>query len=155
MNIVIRKATAGDAPAMLSLIRELAEFEKAPDDVTNTVEQLAKDGFSEHPLFHAHVAEVDGQVAGMALYYVAYSTWKGKYVYLDDLIVTEQLRRYHIGQRLFDACVEFAKEQKANQLRWHVLNWNVKAIEFYKKYNCSFEEEWVTCKLSKSQLRSD
>lgn len=153
MKIIIRKATKEDAAAMYHLIKELAEFENAPNEVSNTAGQLAEDGFQEHPLFHAHVAEADGKIVGIALYYIAYSTWKGKYVYLDDLIVTEAFRRHRVGKRLFDACLQFAHEQQANQLRWHVLNWNTSAIKFYEKYNCSFDDEWITCKLTGQQIK--
>lgn len=153
MKIIIRKATKEDAAAMYHLIKELAEFENAPNEVSNTARQLAEDGFREHPLFHAHVAETDGKIVGMALYYIAYSTWKGKYVYLDDLIVTEAFRRHRVGKRLFDACLQFAHEQQANQLRWHVLNWNTSAIKFYEKYRCSFDSEWITCKLTGQQIK--
>jgi GNAT superfamily N-acetyltransferase len=152
MNILIRKAVKADVPAMLNLVKELAAFEKAPNEVTNTIERMEQDGFGDHPVFFAHVAEVNGKVVGMALYYIAYSTWKGKYIYLDDLIVNEQYRRNSIGKKLFDALATLAKEVHANQLRWHVLDWNQPAMDFYGKLNAHFDNEWITCKLSKEQI---
>jgi len=152
MNINIRKATLEDIPFMLSLIKELAIYERAPLEVTTTIESMLKDGFAFHPVYHAHVAEADEKIVGIAVYYVGYSTWKGKMVYLDDLIVTEPMRRYGIGKKLFDAVGKFSKEIGANQLRWHVLDWNTPAIEFYKKLDASLDPTWITCKLTRDQL---
>ena len=139
---------------MLDLIKELALYEKAPEEVTTTVETMTKDGFGSEPIFHASVAEVNGQVVGLAIYYIVYFTWKGKSVYLDDLVVNEKFRTLGIGKKLFDAVGQFAKSIGANQLRWHVLNWNEPAINFYKKYNPSFDPEWITCKFTKEQIET-
>lgn len=152
MKVLIREAKKKDVPAMLQLIKELALYEKASQEVTNTVEQMEEDGFNKSPIFSAYVAEVDSEVIGLAIYYTAYSTWKGKYIYLDDLIVSEQFRKYGIGKKLFDAVSNSAKSSGAKQLRWHVLDWNEPAINFYKKYNASFESEWITCKLTRQQI---
>lgn len=152
MKITTRKAVKKDVPAILVLIKELANYEKAPQEVTNTIERIEQDGFGEHPSFFAHVAEADGMIAGVAIYYDAYSTWKGKYIYLDDIVITEKFRGKGIGKQLFDAVGVFAKSKEANLLRWHVLEWNEPAINFYKKYNANLDPEWVTCKLMKADL---
>ncbi|MBA3649149.1 MAG: GNAT family N-acetyltransferase [Chitinophagales bacterium] len=152
MSITIRKAEKKDVPAMLGLIKELALYEKALDQVTNTVGDMEKDGFGNQPIFSAYLAEVNNEVAGIAIYYIAYSTWKGKYIYLDDFIVNEDFRRYGIGKKLFEAVGYAAKMIGANQFRWHVLNWNEPAINFYKKYDASLDPEWITCKLTKEQI---
>lgn len=152
MDIQVRNAQAGDVPAMLSLIRELAEYEKAPQEVTNTAESMLQDGFGETPSYFAQVAEVNGAIVGVALYYPAYSTWKGKYIYLDDIIVTQHFRGQGIGKKLFDAVGTFAKATGANLLRWHVLDWNEPAINFYRKYNAHLDPEWITCKLTKQDI---
>ena len=152
MNIVIRKGTKQDLPALLQLIYELAEFEKAPDAVTNTVADMEKDGFGDKPVFEFHVAELNGEIVGVALYFVKYSTWKGKGLYLDDLIVTEKHRGKGIGKLLLDKVIEVARETGAKQLHWQVLDWNTPAIEFYKKLNVSIEAEWLDCKMTEEQI---
>lgn len=152
MEVAIRIAEKKDVPQMLALIRELADYEKAPLEVHNTVERMEKDGFGEQPIFYSHIAEVEGQVVGVAIYYQAYSTWKGSYIYLDDIVITEEFRGKGIGKKLFDAVGAFAKNAGANLLRWHVLEWNEPAINFYKKYNAVLDPEWITCKLTRQQL---
>jgi len=148
--ILIRKATKVDMPAVHGLIKELAAFEKAPDAVTNTLEDMIEDCFGKNPpVFGCHVAELDGKLVGMAIYYIKYSTWKGKGLYLEDLIVTEKLRGKGIGKKLFDAYVLEAKAMGVNQLHWQVLDWNTPAIEFYKKLGASIEAEWLDCKINK------
>lgn len=152
MEVTIRKAAAGDVTAMLALIRELAEYEKAPLEVTNTADRMLQDGFGERPSYFAQVAEVNGIVVGVALFYPAYSTWKGKYIYLDDIIVTQEFRGKGIGKLLFDAVGAFARETEANLLRWHVLEWNEPAINFYRKYKAHLDPEWITGKLTKADI---
>lgn len=152
MNIIIRKAVKGDMPQVLELIKELALYEKAPEEVTNTVENMIKDGFDEPPVFLCDVAEIDNTVVGMAIYFIKYSTWKGKGIYLDDILVTEKMRGNGIGKLLFDNVVKVSLETGAKQLHWQVLDWNTPAINFYKKYPTDFDNEWVNCKLTKSQL---
>ncbi len=152
MEVVIRTAEKRDVPGMLALIKELAAYEKAPREVTNTLERMEEDGFAGHPSFFSHVAELDGSIIGVAVYYKAYSTWKGNYIYLDDIIITEKHRGKGIGKKLFDAVGAFAKGCNANLLRWHVLEWNEPAINFYRKYNAVLDPEWITCKLSEEQL---
>ncbi len=131
----IRDADKGDMPALVSLIKELAHFEKAPDAVIVTVNDLVRDGFGKKPCFKSFVAELDGEVIGMALVYTGYSTWKGKMVYLDDLIVKESHRNKGIGKLLLDEVIRYAAKEKARVLKWQVLRWNKDAIRFYKRYN--------------------
>lgn len=145
--IKIRKGTKTDLPRALELIKELALYEKAPEQVTNTVERMEEDGFGEHPIYGFIVAEEDGVIHGMSIYYWRYSTWKGKRIYLEDLIVTESQRGLGIGKLLFDKTIEIGKEQGATGMMWQVLDWNEPAINFYRKYGASIEEEWLNCSL--------
>lgn len=147
MQINIRRAVKEDCPRLLELITELAIYEKAPNDVTVTMDHFAESGFGEHPVWWAFVAEVDGKVEGFALYYIRYSTWKGQAMYLEDIIVTESMRGKKLGKLLFDRLIEEAKEKKWSRIIWQVLDWNEPAINFYKKYNASFDDEWVNCSL--------
>ena len=152
MNVIIRKAIKEDMPAVLELIKELALYEKAPQEVTNTVEDMVKDGFGINPVFLCDVAEVDHTVVGMAIYFIKYSTWKGKGIYLDDILVTEKMRGKGIGKLLFDNVLHISNQKGANQLHWQVLDWNAPAINFYKKYPSEFDSEWINCKLNKKQI---
>lgn len=152
MKISVRKAVENDIPRILELIKELALYERAPDEVMATEESMKRDGFGDRPLYEALVAEADGVISGVAVFYTCYSTWKGKLVYLDDLIVTESRRKRGIGRMLLDEVVRYARNNGANQLRWHVLDWNTPAIEFYKSYQAAFDSTWITCKLTREQL---
>ena len=145
--INIRKGTPADVEPALRLIKELAEYEKAPEQVINTVEQMLKDGFGEKPIFDLLVAETNDNIVGIAIYFIKYSTWKGKWLYLDDIVVQESLRGKGIGRKLFDAVAAEAKLQNCQQLQWQVLNWNEPAINFYKKYDTVFDDEWINCKI--------
>ena len=145
MNIQIRKAVIDDCPRLLELVKELASYERAPDEVTVTLEHFRQSGFGDNPVWWAFVAEADGKVEGFALYYIRYSTWKGQRMYLEDLIVTEKMRLRGLGKLLFDRLIEEAKEKKLNGIVWQVLEWNEPAINFYKKYKASFDAEWVNC----------
>lgn len=147
MEINIRRAVKEDCPRLLELIQELAEYEKAPNDVTVTLEHFIESGFGEKPVWWAFVAEVDRIVQGFALYYVRYSTWKGQAMYLEDIIITESMRGKKLGRLLFDHLIEEAKEKKWTRIIWQVLDWNEPAINFYKKYNATFDGEWVNCSL--------
>jgi len=152
-NLIIRKGKKEDLPAVLGLIRELALFEKAPEQVTNTLAAMEADGFGEKPVFELHVAEWNGEVVGMALYFVKYSTWKGKGLYLDDLVVTEKHRGKGIGTKLLRAYLTVAQEMRARQAHWQVLDWNTPAIDLYRKMGASIEGEWLDCKLTEEQIR--
>jgi GNAT superfamily N-acetyltransferase len=153
VNLIIRKGTKQDLPAVLRLIRELAIFEKAPDAVTNTVKDMELDGFGSSPVFGLHVAELGNEIVGIAVYFVKYSTWKGKGLYLDDLVVSEKHRGKGIGKKLFDAFMDEAKKIGAKQVHWQVLDWNTPAIDFYKKLNASIEAEWWDCKMTEEQIK--
>ncbi len=148
MDIIIRRAKKADCARMLELIQELANYEKAPDEVTVTLAHFKESGFGPNPIWWAFVAEVQGVVIGIALYYIRYSTWKGQRMYLEDLLVTEEMRGKKIGSLLFDALIQEAKEKNYKGMNWQVLDWNEPAINFYKKYNATFDPEWVNCSIS-------
>ena len=151
MEIKIRKAVRKDCARMMELIQELATYEKAPDEVTVSLSHFEESGFGANPVWWAFVAEVSGVVVGMALYYVRYSTWKGQRMYLEDILVTEEMRGKKIGGMLFDTLIQEAKDKKFMGMNWQVLNWNEPAINFYKKYNASFDPEWLNCSISFNQ----
>ena len=153
MNKTIRKGLKSDIPQVVELVKELAAYEKAPDEVAVTIEEMELDGFGTNPIFQFFVAEVDGKTVGISLYYIKYSTWKGRCVFLEDIIVTEEYRKYGIGKKLFDEVVKVAKEMGARRMEWQVLEWNEPAIKFYKKVNSQFDSEWVNCKLSEEQIQ--
>lgn len=152
MSLNIRKGTPKDLPDVLRLIRELAVFEKAPHAVTNTVDAMKSDLLGEKPVAGFHVAELKNEIVGIAVYFIKYSTWKGKGLFLDDLVVTESYRGKGIGQKLFDAFIEEAKKIGAKQVHWQVLDWNTPAIDFYKKLGATIEAEWLDCKLTEEQI---
>ncbi|MEP6750855.1 MAG: GNAT family N-acetyltransferase [Bacteroidota bacterium] len=149
MSIIIRKAVREDCPRLLELITELAVYEKAPQEVTVTLDHFEESGFGQNPVWWAFVAEVDGNVEGFALYYIRYSTWKGQRLYLEDLVVTEKMRGNGMGKLLFDALINETKEKKLSGMVWQVLDWNEPAINFYKKYyNASLDPEWINCSIN-------
>ena len=149
MEIKIRRAVKEDCPRLLELVRELAVYEKAPHEVTVTLQHFEDSGFGENPVWWAFVAEADGIVEGFALYYIRYSTWKGQRMYLEDIIVTEKMRGKGLGKLLFDALIAETKEKKFSGMVWQVLEWNEPAINFYKKYyNASFDPEWINCSIN-------
>ena len=152
MEILIRTGQESDLESVLALIKELAAYEKAPDAVDLTVEQLRKDGFGDNPSYNLEVAEKDGRVIGIALYYTRYSTWKGRKLYLEDLIVTNEYRGTGIGKALFERCLEITRQGGYYSMVWQVLDWNEPAINFYKKYKTFFSKEWVDCELTLSSL---
>ena len=147
MEIKIRKAIRKDCARMMELIQELATYEKAPNEVTVSLTHFEESGFCANPVWWAFVAEAQGVVIGMALYYIRYSTWKGQRMYLEDILVTEDMRGQKIGSLLFDALIVEAKEKGFNGMNWQVLDWNEPAINFYKKYNANFDPEWVNCSI--------
>ena len=145
MNITVRKGKQEDLPRVLELIVELAVYEKAEDQVVNTVEQMEKDGFGEVPLFGFYVVEKNKRIVGLSLYYFRYSTWKGKRLYIEDIIVTEHERNNGYGRLLFEATQQYAKDSGCSGMTWQVLDWNTPAIKFYDQSGAHFDEEWVTC----------
>jgi GNAT superfamily N-acetyltransferase len=154
MNIKLRVAKAEDCSRLLELITELAVYEKAPQEVTVTLDEFIDAGFGKTPVWKGFVA-LDGQtIVGMALFYIRYSTWKGCRLYLEDFLVTEQYRGKGIGKMLFDRVVQEAKERKFNGMNWQVLDWNTPAINFYDKYKATYESEWLNASFSKEQLES-
>jgi ribosomal protein S18 acetylase RimI-like enzyme len=142
-QIIIRKAVQEDCAPMLELIKELADYEKALHEVTLTLNQFIEDGFGKSPVWGAFVAEFNGEIVGISLYYDRYSTWKGKRLYLEDLVVTENLRGKQIGKKLFEATIEYGKSNQYSGMVFQVLNWNEPAINFYKKYSPKFDDEWL------------
>jgi len=153
-NIQIRSAIKEDCPRLLELIQELADYEKAPEEVIVTLEHFTESGFGLHPVWWAFVAEVDGMVEGFALYYIRYSTWKGQRMYLEDLIVTDKMRGKGLGKLLFDRLLEEVKEKNFQGMVWQVLDWNQPAINFYKKYNAAFDAGWVNCSVNNPDFRA-
>ncbi len=151
-QINIRTGTKQDLPAVLDLIKELAHYEKAPHEVEVSLSEMENWSFGKDKVFEFFVAEENNQIIGLALYYYKYSTWKGKCLFLEDLIVTEKQRGRGLGKLLFDEIVKLAKEKKVRRLEWQVLDWNEPAINFYKKYNATLDPEWLNGKLTDKQL---
>jgi len=145
--INIRTGVKEDLPAVFELVKELAVYENGQDQVINSLEKMEEDGFGPHPIYGLIVAELDRNIIGSAIYYYRYSTWKGKRMYLEDLIVTEKERGKGAGKMLFDEIVEIAKKTKCTGMMWQVLDWNEPAINFYKKYQTNFDGEWINCNI--------
>ena len=145
--MIIRHGKKSDIPQVFDLIKELAEYEKALDKVSNTVEKLEEDGFGPNPVYELFVAEIENKIVGIALTYYRFSTWRGKVMYLEDLIVKEHMRRKGIGKKLFDMVLDHAKVTSCVGLSLQVLDWNDLGINFYKKYNMEFDDEWINCYL--------
>ena len=150
MSIEIRRAIKEDCPRLLELVKELALYERAPEEVTVTLDHFTESGFGPNPVWWAFVAEEDGNVEGFALYYIRYSTWKGQRMYLEDLVVTEKMRGRGLGKLLFDRLIEEVKDKKFSGMVWQVLDWNEPAINFYKKYQAEFDAGWINCSISGS-----
>ena len=153
MDILIRVAQKGDCLRLMELVNELALYEKAPEEVTVTLQEFEDAGFGNNPVWKAFVAEVDGLIVGFALYYIRYSTWKGCRMYLEDILVTEPMRGRGIGKLLFDALLKEAKLQNFSGLVWQVLDWNQPAINFYDKYQATYGAGWLNASLSREQLQ--
>lgn len=155
-EINIRRAEAADCGRILELVNELAVYEKAAGEVTVSLEHFRESGFGANPVWWAFVAETShsggeseqspgSPIVGFALYYIRFSTWKGQTLYLEDILVTEKMRGQNIGTLLFERIVQEAKEKGFTRIAWQVLDWNEPAINFYKKYNATFDNEWVNC----------
>ena len=138
----VRRAKKEDCARLLELIQELALYERAPQEVTVTLEHFTQSGFGDQPIWWAFVAEENGFILGFALYYIRYSTWKGQVMYLEDIIVTEKSRGKGIGKLLFDQLIEEARARQFKRIVWQVLEWNEPAINFYKKYQANLDPEW-------------
>lgn len=151
--IHLRKGEKGDLPSALELVKELAIFEKAPDEVEVTIEEMENWGFGKDKLFEFFVASNDNKIVGIALYYYKYSTWKGKCLFLEDIIVTENHRGKGIGKNLFEEVIKVAKLEKVRRMEWQVLDWNEIGIKFYKKYPVFFDHEWINCKFTDKELQ--
>ena len=149
----IRQGNQQDLPRVLELIKELAAYERAANDVINTVPLMEKDGFGPNPIFGYFVAENDSGIVGLSLFYWRYSTWKGKRLWLEDIIVTEKERGKSIGKVLFDRTMQHALDENCSGMMWQVLDWNEPAINFYRKYGSSIGGEWLNCTLEASQIR--
>jgi len=152
-EVKIRSGIKKDLPGVLELIKELAQFEKASDQVSNTVERMEEDGFGLNPVYGFFVAEDRHEIVGLSLYYFRYSTWKGKRLYLEDIIVTENQRGKGLGKLLFERTMKFSLEQGCSGMMWQVLHWNKPAIDFYKKYHARLDEEWLNGHLEADQIK--
>lgn len=152
-RINIRNGRKEDLPQVLDLVKELALYERAPLEVTNTLEMMEEDGFGKNPVYGLFVAEATGRIAGIAVYYTKYSTWKGKCIFLEDIIVTESERGKGIGKMLFEEIIRVSRDAGVARMEWQVLEWNTPAIEFYKKFNAVLDPEWINGKLTLEQLQ--
>ncbi|MCD0487333.1 GNAT family N-acetyltransferase [Pedobacter sp. MC2016-14] len=143
MNLTIRTAHAQDCARVLELVNELAVYERAPEEVTVTLDEFIDAGFGTKPVWEAFVATDDEYIVGFALFYTRYSTWKGRRIYLEDFYVTESYRGKGIGKILFEKVIEKTKELGFNGMTWQVLDWNAPALNFYSKYNAGMEAGWL------------
>ena len=154
MDFVIRKGYKADCLRTFELIQELAEYEKAPGEVAVSLKDLEEDGFGENSIYKLFVAEQNDEIIGIAIFYEKYSTWKGKCIYLEDLIVTKSKRGIGAGKALFEAVIAFAKENNSGRMEWQVLDWNTPAIDFYKSYNAELDGTWYNGRFTKEQLQN-
>ena len=152
MSFIIREGQKQDVKAVLDLITELAVFEKEPDAVEITVEDLLKDGFSDNPKFKLFVAEENAVVIGIALFYERYSTWKGKSIHLEDLMVTQSKRKIGAGKALYTAVLKYAHDHDFNRVAWEVIDWNTNAINFYKSTGATYLSDWSVVQMNKENL---
>ncbi|OMQ12761.1 GNAT family N-acetyltransferase [[Flexibacter] sp. ATCC 35103] len=150
----IRKGNPEDMESVLGLIQELAIFEKEPEAVVITVDDLVRDGFGEKPLFHVFVAEVEKEIVGIALYYYRYSTWKGKTIHLEDLIVKDKMRGTGLGSALYSEIMKQGKKDNVRRVEWNVLDWNTPAVKFYENSGAKILEEWRVVQMDENGINS-
>lgn len=148
----IRKGNKEDMTGVLALIQELAEFEKEPRAVLITADDLVRDGFGSNPLFHVFVAEVENEIVGIALYYYRYSTWKGKIIHLEDLVVKDKMRGTGLGYALYSEIIKQGKRDNVRRIDWHVLDWNTSAIDFYKKTGANVLNDWSVVQMDEAAI---
>lgn len=153
MPYQVRKGKIEDCPEILALIKELAIFENASHEMEITLEELQEDGFGKKPAYHIFVAEEQAEILGIALFYEKYSTWKGRSIYLEDLIVSQRHRKRGIGKKLFLEVVKEAKNRNSGRMEWQVLDWNKDAIRFYEKHGAELDAEWINCKFRREQIK--
>jgi GNAT superfamily N-acetyltransferase len=151
-KVTIRKGVIDDLPAILELIKELATYEKAPNEVSVTLAEMQHHGFGPNAIFEFFVAIEEEKTIGLALYYYKYSTWKGRCLFLEDIIVTESKRGLGVGKLLFNEVGKVAHQQGVRRMEWQVLDWNEPAINFYKKMPVYLDAEWINCKLTNKEL---
>ncbi len=152
--IKIRKGTKKDLAKVLELIKELADYEGGLDEVLISERDLEEYGFCENPLYFLLVAESDNNVVGLAIYFIHFSTWKGKCLYLEDLIVSNKFRRNGIGTMLFETLIKIAHKKSMKRIMWQVLHWNKSAINFYKKYNANISNSWLNGKMTDLEIKN-
>ena len=150
----IRKGAIEDMSAVLELIKELATFEKEPNAVVVSVSDLERDGFGENPLFYTFIAEQNNEIVGMALYYYRYSTWKGRTIHLEDLIVKEKMRGSGLGFELYTAVIAQGKNDGVRRIEWNVLDWNTPAIEFYEKSGAKVLKDWLVAQMDENGINA-
>ena len=150
--MIIRKGNPADMEAVLGLIQELADFEKEPDAVLVTVDDLIRDGFGPIPLFQVFVAEVEEEIVGIALYYYRYSTWKGKIIHLEDLVVKDKMRGTGLGYALYSEIIKQGKIDNVRRIDWHVLDWNTPAIDFYEKSGAVVLKDWYLAQMDEAGI---
>ena len=148
----IRKGEKEDMHGVLALIKELAVFEKEPDAVLITEEDLIRDGFGTNPLFQVFVAEVEKEIVGIALYYYRYSTWKGKTIHLEDLVVKDSMRGTGLGYALYSEIIKQGKKDQVRRIEWNVLDWNTPAIDFYEKSGAKVLDEWRVAQMDENAI---
>jgi len=153
MKITIRKGIKKDLPNVLNLIKELAEYEKSLNEVSITLKELEEDGFGKRPWYWFLIAEYNNKIIGLSFYFIRYSTWKGKFLYLEDFVIKSKYRKKGVGSLLFEETIKTCKKLKLNGMIWQVLDWNTPAINFYKKYNSEISNKWLNGKITKSQIK--
>ena len=154
MAFTIRESKINDMPQVHHLIQELAVFEKEPNAVEITIKDLEKDGFGKSPAFHCFVAEVDKKIEGIALVYNRYSTWKGKIIHLEDLIVSKNMRGKGLGTALLDAVIKYGHQLGAKRINWEVIDWNEPAITFYEKKGAHVMRDWDVVQLDENGIKN-